>query len=129
MFLVSNDKGIRKNDKILGRKLQKLFPNIHETSNTDNVSHDPNEVIYNFSDYHFTDSDKSLLIEDINFVISPKEIGYSKFLRPFQLVFCDIKYKSEASVDVASIKACLQDTAFTSYSVLVKILPRFSTFK
>ena len=30
LFLVSNDKAIRKNDKIHGRKLQKLISNIHE---------------------------------------------------------------------------------------------------
>ena len=29
----------------------------------DNVSLDPNKVIYNFSNYHLTDSDKSLLIK------------------------------------------------------------------
>ena len=47
LFLVSNDKAIRKNDKIHGRKLQKLIPNIHEKSIIDNVSHDPHKVIYN----------------------------------------------------------------------------------
>ena len=47
LFLVSNDKAIPKNDKIHGRKLQKLIPNIHEKSIND-VSHDPNKVIYNF---------------------------------------------------------------------------------
>ena len=30
LLLVSNDKAIRKNDKIHGTKLQKLIPNIHE---------------------------------------------------------------------------------------------------
>ena len=30
LFLVSNDKAIRKNDKIHGRKLQKLISNVHE---------------------------------------------------------------------------------------------------
>ena len=44
LFLVSNDKTIRKNDKIHGRKLQKLIPNMHEKSVTD-VSHDPDNVI------------------------------------------------------------------------------------
>ena len=44
LFLVSNDKAIRKNDKIHGRKLQKLIPNMHEKSITD-VSHDPDNVI------------------------------------------------------------------------------------
>ena len=38
LFLVSNDKAIRKNDKIHGRKLQKLIPNIHEKSIIDNVN-------------------------------------------------------------------------------------------
>ena len=54
LFLVSNDKAICKNDKIHGRKLQKLIPNIHEESIIDNASHDPNKVIYNFSNYHLT---------------------------------------------------------------------------
>ena len=46
LFLVSNDEAIRKNDKIHNRKLQKLIPNIRETSITQLVfSHDPNKVI------------------------------------------------------------------------------------
>ena len=55
LFLVSNDRAIRKNDKIHGRKLQKLISNIHETSIIDKISHDPNKVIYNFSKYYLTD--------------------------------------------------------------------------
>ena len=43
---------------------------MHEKSTTDTVSHDPDKVIYNFSNYHLTDSDKFLLIEDLNFAIS-----------------------------------------------------------
>ena len=77
LFLVSNDKAIRRNDKIHGRKLQKLIPNIHEKSIIDNVSHDPNKVIYNFSNYHLTDPDKSLLIKGLNFAVPPKKIEYS----------------------------------------------------
>ena len=37
LFLVSNDKAICDNDKIHGRKLQKLIPNMDEKSFTDNV--------------------------------------------------------------------------------------------
>ena len=44
LFLVSNNKAIRKNDKIHGRKMQKLIPDIHETSIIDNISRDPNKV-------------------------------------------------------------------------------------
>ena len=120
LFLVSNDKAIGENDKIHGRKLQELIPNIREESIIDNVSNDPNKVIYNFPNYHLTDADKSLLIKGLNFAIPPKKIEYSKFLLPFELLFRDIKSNSESSVDLASVKARLQDTAFTSYSAFNK---------
>ena len=120
LSLVSNDKAICKNNKIHGRKLQKLIPDIHEKVIIDNVSHDPNRVIYSFSNYHLTDSDKSLLIKGLNFAIPPKKIEFSKFLLPFELLFCGIKSNSESSVDLASVKARLQDTSFTSYSAFNK---------
>ena len=120
LFLVSHDKAIRKSDQTHGRKLQKLIPNIQEKSIIDNVSNDPNKVIYNFSNYRLTDSDKSLLIKGLNFVIPPKKIEYSKFLILFELLFRDVKPNSESSVDLASVKARLQDTAFTSYSAFNK---------
>ena len=44
LVLVLNDKAIHKNDKIHGRKLQKLIPNISGKSIID-VSHDPNKII------------------------------------------------------------------------------------
>ena len=56
----------------------------------------------------------------LNFAIPPEKIGYSKFLLPFEFLFRDIKSNSEFSVDLASVKACLQDTAFTSYSAFNK---------
>ena len=93
---------------------------MHEKSITDNVSHDPDKVIYNFSNYHLTDSDKLLLIKGLNFAIPPKKIECSKFLFSFELLFRDIKFNSESSVDLASVKARLQDTAFTSYSAFDK---------
>ena len=43
-FLVSNDRVIRKNDTIHGKKLQKLILNIHGTSIIDYVSPDPDRL-------------------------------------------------------------------------------------
>ena len=79
LYVVSNDKAVRKNDKIHGRKLQKLIANIHEASIIDNGSHDPSKVIYNFSNYHLTDSDKSLLTRGLNFAILLKNIEFHNF--------------------------------------------------
>ena len=74
LLLVSNDKAIRKNDRIHSRKLQKLIPNIHETSIIENVSHDLNKVIYNFSDHHLTDSDKSLIVRVLTMPFQPRKL-------------------------------------------------------
>ena len=120
LFLVSNDKAICKNDKMHNKELQKLIPNIHKKSIIDDFSHDPNKVIYSFSNYRLTDSDKSLLIRGLNFAIWPKKIEYSRFLLPFELLFRDIKSNSESSVDLPSVKARLQDTTFTSYAAFNK---------
>ena len=97
-----------------------MILNIHEKSIINNVWHDPNKVVYNFSNYQLTYSNKSLLIKDLNFSIRPKKVKYSKFLLPFEVLFRDIKSNNQSSADLASVKARLQDTAFTSYSAFKK---------
>ena len=64
---------------------------MHEKSISGNVSHDPDKVIYNFSNYRLTDSDKSLQIKGLNSPIPTKKTEYSNFLLPFELLFRDIK--------------------------------------
>ena len=54
------------------------------------------------------DSDTSLLIKGLNFAIPPRKIKYSKFLLPFELLFCDMKSNSKSSVDLAGVKATLK---------------------
>ena len=49
-----------------------------------------------------------------------RKLSYSKSLLPFELLFRDIKSNSESSVDLASVKAHLQDALFTPYSVFNK---------
>ena len=61
-----------------------------------------------------------LLIRGFNFVIPPVKIEYLKFLLTSELLFREIKSNSESSVDLASVKACLQDAVFTSYSAFNK---------
>ena len=73
-------------------------------------------IKYNFSNYHLTDSDKSLLIGGLNFAIPPEKTEYSKFLLPFEFLFRDIKSNSEYSVDLASIK---YKSTFKRYSVCI----------
>ena len=95
---------ICKNDKIHGKKFAEV-----------NLI-----LVYIFSKYHLTDSNKSLLIRSLNFAIPPKKTEYSKFLFPCEFLFHDIKSNSKHSLDLVSIKARLQDTVFISYSTFNK---------
>lgn len=89
-FTVSNDKAIHENGKFRRRKLQKLIPNIYDSSSTDYASHELVNVIYGFSDYNLKESEKS------------------------------VKSYRKPSVDLISIKTRLQNTMFRSYSAFDK---------
>ena len=55
LFLLANDKAISKHQKIRNKKLKNLKRN-----NLEKSGHDPNRVIYNFSNYQLTESEKSV---------------------------------------------------------------------
>ena len=55
LFLLGNDKAISKHHKIQNKKLNNLKGN-----NLEKSGHDPNRVIYNFSNYQLTESEKSV---------------------------------------------------------------------
>ena len=74
------------------------------------------------------DSDKLLPIKGLNFVIPPKKTEYSRFLLLFELLFSDIKSNIASLVDLASVKARLQNTAFTSYLAFNKDNSLYSNF-
>ena len=74
--------------KFIAENFKKLLLyNIHNTSIIDFLSHGPDKVIYNFSNYNLLEIEKSLLIKGLNFAIQPKKIEYSKFLLLFKPLY------------------------------------------
>ena len=67
-------------------KLKNLIPNftwdLVATS-----SHDPEKVIFNFSSYKLSSSNKDLLPKGLRFAIPPKQIDYSNFMTEFELLY------------------------------------------
>ena len=78
IFLVSNDKAISKIQKTHVKKLHNLFLNKYYDNSV--TSHDPDEVIFNFSNHVLTDHEKLLLSKGLNFAIPPKDINYADYL-------------------------------------------------
>ena len=97
-------------------KLKNLIPNftwdLVATS-----SHDPEKVIFNFSSYELSSSDKDLLSKGIRFAIPPKQIDYSNFMTEFELLYrssLDLSMTTEAK----DRKTKLKDVALSSFKLL-----------
>ena len=72
-LLVLNDENISKIVKNQGKKLHNIYlDNSHHKSVT---FHNPDKKIFNFPDYVFNTTEKSVLSKRLNFVIPPKNIN------------------------------------------------------
>ena len=121
---IGNDKAILKHKQIQNKKLNNL-----RVTTSENCSHDPDKLIYNFSDYKLTDSEKSVLCKDLEFSILPSKLEYVDFMLPFELLFCDIKSTDLSIPQTKAVKLKILDTAFPSFDslkVLMKIKSNLS---
>ena len=123
MFSVKNISKIRKNQ---GKKLHNLY--LNNSYHNSVTSHDPGKLIFNFSGHVLNTTEKSLLSKGLNFAIPPKNINYTDFMLPFELLYTDVDSLEVSNLDKEFIKSRLRDSAFSSCKdtgkTLEKILPK-----
>ena len=113
VFLTNNNNNILKVRKVQGNKISKLCSdNSYYESVT---SHDPEKILFNFSNHSLTENEKSLLSRGLNFAIPPKNIDYANYLLPFELLVRDIDFCEIPSFDKEFIRSRLRDCAITSF--------------
>ena len=108
--MIGNDKAILKHKQIQNKKLNNLRVTTLESS-----SHDPDKVVYNFSDYKLSESEKSVLSKGLEFAIPPNKLEYADLMLPFELLFRDIKSTDLSIPLTKAIKSKISDTAFSSF--------------
>ena len=80
-FLGKNDRVLNKVRLIHEKKLFNLgFRTASETN-------DPQKVIFNFSSYNLTPSEKTLLVKGMNLSIPPKKLNYGDYFLPFESLY------------------------------------------
>ena len=79
------------------------------------TSHDPDQVIFNFSGHVLNTTEKSLLSKRLNFAIPPKNINYADYLLPFELLYREVDSSEVSNLNKEFIKSRLRDSAFSSY--------------
>ena len=80
-------------------------------------SHDPEKVIFNFSSYELSSSDKDLLSKGIRFAIPPKQIDYSNFMTEFELLYRSTLDLSMTTEEKDRFKTKLKDIALSSFKL------------
>ena len=69
------------------------------------TSHNPAEVIFNFSSHEIDDDEKSLLCEGLKFLIPPKPLDYVDHMLLFELLIRDINKIDTPNDDKEFIKS------------------------
>ena len=86
LFLVGNDRSISKHRNIQDKKFCKVFNPV-----VGDVSHDPEQVIHNFSSHILTEAEKPVLCRALQFALPPKTLEYADYMVSFELLYRDIK--------------------------------------
>ena len=81
------------------------------------VSHDTNKIIFNYSSYTLSKSEKSLLCKGLNFAIPPDKLEYSDYLLLFELLYHDIKDLDLPNGKTNFLKAKIKDCALSSFKL------------
>ena len=81
------------------------------------LTHDPKEVIYNFSSYVLSETEKMLLCKGLNFVIPPKKMKFENELLPFEILLLDVCDNSDKVTDadcLLDLKCKIKDVGLSS---------------
>ena len=80
---------------------------------------DLKEVIYNFSSYALSETEKALPCKWLNFTILPKNLKFENYLLPFEILFqnvCSNSNKVSDDVCLLDLKCKIKDVGLSSFS-------------
>ena len=97
-------------------KLKNLIPNF-TWGLVAASSHNPEKIIFNFSSYKLSSSDKYLLSKGLRFAIPPKQIDYSNFMTEFELLYRSTLDLSMTTEEKDRFKTKLKDIALSSFKL------------
>lgn len=113
IMIVHNEKLIQKQAGIQRKKLIDLLSYLPTTYS---ITHDPDQVVFNFSSYSLTDADKKLLSKGLNFAIPENAIPYEDYMLPYELFYRGIKKFAKSPEDEMNFHARLKNVAVSTFS-------------
>ena len=77
---------------------------------------DLDKVIFNYSSYKFCGTAKRVLVEGLNFALSPVRLNYGDYLTPFELLSRDVANLPVSHNILERLKVEIKREAFSSYN-------------
>ena len=114
--LTSNEKDLEQIKFRDLSKLKKLIPNF-TWDLVASSSHGPEKVIFNFSSYKLSSSNKDLFSKRLCFAIPPKQIDYSNFMTEFELLYRSTLDLSMTTEEKDRLKTKLKDITLSSFKL------------
>ena len=103
-------------DKILKSKSSVQQKKFYKLLQESKIENDPEKVIFNFSKYVLCDTEKKLLVKDLNFCLPPKQLKYADYLVYFELFYRDIRnLEILSNEDLDFVKTKTKETALSSF--------------
>ena len=104
------------NDKILKSKSSVQQKKFYKLLQERKIENDPEKVIFNFSKYVLSDTEKKLLAKGLNFCLPPKQLKYADYLVHFELFYRDIhNLEILSNEDLDFVKTKTKETALSSF--------------
>ena len=122
IFWVSNDNNICNVKNTQSKKLCNVL--LNNRGNNSKTIHDPNKLIFSFSSCRLNNHEKSLLCKGLNFAIPPRNITYSDYLLPLELLFRHVNSSNFSSFDKECVKNRLRDCAYPPFKQVSKIFDK-----
>ena len=109
LFLVGYCKKITKVKETHCKKLKNLGLTSVE------ISHNSDKIIINYSSCQLSDTEKTVLTNDLNFAMPPKKLNYTGYLTPYEILFGDIKRLSVDDNILEKLKVDMKKICFSSF--------------
>ena len=107
LFLDKNRKNHQKIEATQNKKLSKMME--------DQPAHEPDDLIFNYSNHILTDPQKSILMKGLNFPLPPRKLRHEDYLLNFELLYRNAcESNSVKDTDREIFKSNLRSVAYNS---------------
>ena len=77
--------------------------------------HDPDKVVFNYSSYKFSDLEKIILAQGLNYALPPIKLNYDGHMTPFELFYLEIQKLPIEDHELQKVRKEIKSETYSSF--------------